>query len=406
MVLKNKYFIFIVLFPLLLLASINQASALASNFNSNEKVTSNQKLNTLAGNVTIIVYNAELYYTPDQISAINNTINNVLKADYPSLTFNLTVIPNINSNTSITTIFSDIVQTNHANYVLFIGAIVQGTEGSFFTSLSNWSQGTNYTNIKQLAMINYMRDQAFISQPANKVNSITFASYNLLQAGFMSGVKASFLTKTNKIGLILDHSMQVSFNDKLTASSLNRNDFVTGFIAGIKYSAEFLLKKSNIEIKTESYDFASTSKPDIIMESNVAKLHDFGADTVFNMESGLNNVFLQKAASYSMSTGLLGANDSKADFSFVQNNQVILENILSDWNSSSINYNLKYTLQNSTVMSLSSMKDSRLIDVQKLLLNNTITVPSVMNIEGVPGFELISSLTIFAVIFLRRKLKN
>ena len=414
MLFKNKLLILAVLLSLVAFSPSNQG--MSHNDSNYFSIQSNQKSNSVSGNISIIVYNLESYYTDNQISLIQNYVNNRLKPEFPEAKFNVTILNTVNdSNFVFANFLNQTFEETHPSYAFILGGI-DNTQNSYLTNLKNWIAGKNYTYIKNLALVDSQKSNDELTKnlipPSNEkiINNITIASYNLTQAGFMSGIKASLLTHTHKIGLIVDHSLQVSFNYGLSSPkdsngfdiySFNRADFVSGFIAGVEYSSEFFLNRTNINLKTESIGLQNYN-PDQ-MANNVKSLSDFGADVIFNMESGLDNYFIQDANAFSIQTGVLGTNDTNATFSFVENTGPIIGNMLNQWNSS-INMNdITYTLSNSSVISLSSMKDNRLLIAQSKILDGTIKVPSQIPVEEAPGFELLLSIMAVSLIIFKRK---
>lgn len=419
MLLKHKSVFFTLLIPLILFSS--SYNAVATNNLGNFKVDSNQVFTSLSGNVTIMVLNFEAYYTSAQISKLNETAYSTLPSLYPGVNFNFTVVTDVNlPNSSFSQLLDEIITLNQPNYIIIIGAMTDHLNDQFTNVLDFWTAGDNYTNVKNIALVNYMTKSSDYNSymkidNSSLVKGLTLADFNLLQAGFMSGVKASLLTKSDKIGLILDHSLKVTFDYPLKSPldekgfsiySLNRDNFVTGFIAGVGYGAEHLRNRANIEIKTEGCDLANLDCTSAKMTDNVMKLKDFGADTIFNMEPVYNEVFIQEAKSFTIQTGVLGYNDSNADYSFVLNNNVLVKDVLNQWNSSASINDLTYTLSNSTAMSLSKINDKRLDTIQTEILNGTIIIPVGFQNEGVPGFELFSILTFSTIVIFRKKLRH
>ena len=417
MIISKKIVILISLTFLLSISSNYQA--ITSNPHIDLKTQSNQNVNQISGNVSIIIYNSEGYYTDNQLLEINNTVSN-LALQFSSCKFNITVIDN---SLSLSDQINGIIKANNPQYLLIMGG-VSVNQSNYTNILKNWTHGDNYTSIKEIGVIDYMMSadnfpvKAYIngSSPDYLLNnSVTFANVDFLQAGFMAGVKASLFTKTNKIGLIIDHSLQSSFYTPLGPSvdssnnalySFNRADFVNGFIAGVYYSSEHLLNSTNIEVKTITNDYTQQITADQFMQNDVNSLHDFGADVIFNMESYEDNVFIQDAKAFSIHTGVLGDNNSEADFSLAENSGQIISDFLNMWNSSNINYDLTYNLKNSTVLSLYPTNNAKLNLVQTLVLNGTIQINTSIPIQGVPGFEYYFTFIPLLLVIIRKKLKN
>ena len=423
---KNKFFISGVLFFMILFSSSNQV--LTSNAENYFSIQSNQKSNALTGNVTVVIYNLENYYTSNQINLIQNYVYNVIQPTFSTVNFNVSIL---NFPQQVDFVYANaldsIVSNNNPNYLIILGGTSNGQ--SIYSMVKNWITGTNNINIKQLALVDNMITKSDLFNNPNPqlgihfnsddkiVNDLSVVNVDLSQAGFMSGVQSSLLTKTDKIGLIIDHSLKVDFNNILISPSdaqgspyysFNRADFVTGFIAGVEYGAEFLLDGAHIDLKSVSYD-DSTSFSANVMNSDVATLSDFGADVIFNMESGLNSAFLNAASSHSIQTGTFGYNNTNASFSFIENSQNIVYDLVNHWNTTSTGVDWTYNLANSSIMSLSSMKDSSLSTIQTEILNGTIKIPNYISqgkIQGIPGFELPIGLVTLALVISKRKIKK
>lgn len=421
MLVIKKIVILISITCLLFISSGSQAIIANSNIESGIKSTT--ATNQISGNVTIIIYNSEGYYTTHQINEIKNYVNNSLKSNFSSLNFNITTIDD-------TSLFASdlktIISNNDPQYLLIMGAVSNAYSGGYLTDLSHWTQGTNYTSVKEIGLIDSMRsnsentikiliNESYTNEILNK--SITFANTNLLQIGFMAGVKAALLTQSDKIGLIIDHSLISNFYDHLASPSIpgtnnpyysfNRADFVNGFIEGVYYSAEHLRNGANIEIKTESHDFINTNvDPNVVMTNYVKDLSDFGADVIFNMEPSLNDIFIQQSNTHNIKTGILGDNNTQASFSMVENSGQIIDSILTNWNSTNVKYSLSYDLSNSNVFSLYPKPNNQLITIQEQLINGTIVVPATIPIQGVPGFSFYLAFIPLVIITIRKKLKK
>ncbi len=422
MLFRNKLLILTVLIPLIMISSSNQGLTV-NNF-THSSIKSKQALDPLSGNVTIIIYNIQAFYTSANLNQITSYVNNILSLEYPNCNFNITIIANQPDGFVFKTVYDQIVNQTHPEYLIIMGGIQNGQ--SIFSNIKDWMLGTKYTNIKQIALIdNMISKNNIFNNPNNQigirfttdnviVHNLSLANIDFSQAGFMSGVQSSLLTKTHKIGLILDHTLQVDFTNKINSPydqngypiySFDRDNFVMGFIAGVEYGSEYLLKSTKIDIQTEVSGFNNSD----LMNKNVQTLADFGADVIFNMESGLDNNFIQDAASHSIKTGVLGSYDSSASFSFIENNSVIISNLLQTWNKSSTGVNWTYNLGNSSVMGLSVKTDSRLSDIKTEILNGTIQIPNYISegkVQGIPGFELVFVFVTLVVLVSKKKIKK
>ncbi len=423
---RNKLLILLVILIIGMYASSNQVlSYNRSNYSSNQSITKN---NTVSENVTIIIYNFETFYSDYQIQQINNYVNTVIKQEYPNT--NLTVVNNTaDPSFNFSHILESILTLNQPNYAIMIGG-VGNYQSSYLQQIEEWMAGSKYTYIKEFGLINYMQSineffngnfglNKYISNKDNIIHNVTLANIDFSQAGFISGVQASFLTKSDKIGIILDHSMNVNFDNSLNSPedssgtpyySFDRANFVTGFIAGVQYASEVYLKGLKINIKSTGIsinDFTSNA-----MDNNVQSLANFGADVIFNMETNLDSSFIQKAKTLNIQTGVFGPSNYSPNFSFNENTQFIIQDFLNQWNTTSKTVNWTYNLANSTVLSLSSMKDSRLATVKTLILNGTILIHNYdyylteSKIQDIPGFEMIVVPLSIIAITLKKKLRK
>ena len=431
MLLKNKLLILSIIFSIIAFLPSNQV--LGFDHLNSQSIKSNQKTNALSGNISIIIYNYEAYYTDYQLNQIRLYVGN-LGLQYSGLHFNIVIINSTSDlNYSFKNELGSILTSETPNYVIIMGG-VSNLQSSYLGQLKDWMIGANFTTIKDFGLINYMKtSQDFFTNPTlqyglnsyfnsdNKIhNNISLANIDYSQAGFMSGIQAAMLTKTDKIGIILDHSMQVTFDNKLNSPqdssgypiySFDRVNFVTGFIAGVQYASEVYLDGSNILLKSVGFDLTDNFSA-ATMGSKVVDLHNFGADVIFNMESSLDSEFIQKSDSIQIKSGVLGTNDSSASFSFEVNTQNIIGNFLNEWNSSVSGFDWTYNLANSSVLSLSSMKDSRLTTVKTLVLNGTIKILDYnyyltqSKLQEVPGFEVFFVALLLLLITSKKKIKK
>jgi basic membrane lipoprotein Med (substrate-binding protein (PBP1-ABC) superfamily) len=373
----------------------------------NFSIKSNQDIASVSGNFSIIIFNLESYYSSEQILKIENYVFNILKPKYSAAQFNISIIEDTEGQSFIfADFFANLMTELTPSFVLIIGPIYDD-QNSFSQTLES------YENTK-FGFIDYMRSK--YETVSSSTQNISFASFDFSQSGFMLGLQSSILTKTNKIGIILDHSLNVDFYNKVSSPKsegnvqiydFNRAELIYGFIAGVEYSAENILNRTKIDLKTVAYDFKNpTATATDIMKNNVKTLSDFGADVIFNMESGLDKDFIQEANSLAILTGVIGTNRSDATFSMVLNNEFIINDIINLWNSSNDDFKLKYTLENSSVMSLSDMNDARLLSVQNLILNGTIKIPLEYPSERIFGFDFVVTFLPIACLIFLKKIKN
>lgn len=420
----KKLLVLTIVIPLIILSSANQG--LTFHNNNLLSIESKQTANSISGNVTVIIYNVEALYTESQTSQIKNYVEQVLTQMYPACHFNVTILGNPQpGNFVFGNVFDQIMNSTHPEYVILMGAV--GNSQSIYGQLTNWLVGKNYTNVKQFALVDNMmtKKDLFDNFDPNigihfkttekPIHNLSLANIDFSQAGFMSGVQSALLTKNDKIGLIVDHTMQIDFTNKISTPfsptgfpfySFDRSNFIMGFIAGVEYSSEFLLKGPTIDIKTVGYDFNNLNAVDV-MNKNVKNLADSGVDVIFNMESGLDSTFIQDANLLSIKTGVLGSNNSNATFSEVENSSLIVSNILQSWNQTSSSVDWTYNVANSSVMHLSVKPDSRLSLIKTELLNGSIVIPNYINeskIQGVPGFEFIFVFITLAILVSKKKL--
>lgn len=421
---RKKLLVLTVVIPLLILSSTNQG--LTYHDNTILSIKSKQAVNPISGNVTIIIYNFEALYTDTQTSQIKNYIEQVLSQMYSTCNFNVTILGSDLPNTFVfANAFNQIMNTTHPEYVIVMGGVSTGQ--SIFREITNWMTGTNYTYVKQFALVDNMMSKqdifnnldpnigVHLSTDQKVIHNLSIANIDFSQAGFMAGVQSALLTKKDKIGLIVDHTMQIDFTNKISSPfdqsgnplfSLDRSNFIMGFIAGIEYSAEFLLKGATIDIKTVGYDFNNPNPVDV-MNKNVQTLANSGTDVIFNMESGQDSTFIHDANSLSIKTGILGTDNPNATFSEIENSSLIVSNVLQAWNQTTSSVDWTYNVANSSVMHLSVKPDPRLSLIKTELLNGSIIIPNYQaesKIQGVPGFEFVFAFLTLAILVSKKKL--
>jgi len=421
---RKKLLVLTVVIPLLILSSTNHG--LTYHNNNVLSIRSKQTVNSISGNVTIIIYNFEALYTDTQTSQIKNYVEQVLTQMYPACNFNVTILGSTLPNTFIFgNAFDQIMNSTHPEYVILMGGVSTGQ--SIFKEITNWMTGTNYTYVKQFALVDNMMTKQDIfdnndpnigihfSTDQKVIHNLSLANIDFSQAGFMAGVQSALVTKNDKIGLIVDHTMHIDFTNKISSPfdqygnplfSFDRSNFIMGFIAGAEYSAEFLLKGATIDIKTVGYDFNNPNPVDV-MNKNVQTLTDSGTDVIFNMESGQDSTFIQDANSLSIKTGVLGTNNQNATFSVIENSSLIVSNILQSWNQTSSSVDWTYNVANSSVMHLSVKPDPRLSLIKTELLNGSIVIPNYITenkIQGVSGFEFFFVFLTPAILVSKKKL--
>ena len=398
---KKNFFLISLL--LIFIFSVN-----TSNFNSiastKLKLQENSELN---GKIAVIIVNQDNLYSENQISEIENEINVNLVNDYPELSFNVSVVND--KNTILFEYVAEVLESESPSYVVIIGAIGFSQRGFYSDVLLNWTQNKGFEYVKNFALIDYLFDideNEFkeIDKEDTIVNkNVTFQSFDYSQAGFMSGIKSASLTTTNKIGILLDHSFVIDFNNKIASNQGYKNSiFVKGFISGVEYASEHLLNSTEIQVKSEIFNNEIESQNAVDIALN--KFSDFGADIIFNMESGYDELVIQSAKTKNMKIGNLGNNNSDTAFSLVKNIDISLSDLLLNWNVSNLmDYSKKFTLVDSEIMGL-SIYDSTTIKIQNELLDGKIELPEFIIEEVIPGFELFA--IIFSLITLKKIYKK
>lgn len=406
MILKRKLLTYSVLIIFIIgMASTNTLSINKTEIN--KKITLNSNQNSVSGEFKIIIVNQNALYSSNHIDYIVDYININLESQFPLINFNISIIDNVSITLSSRVI--ELLNYSNIKYAAIIGPI-GNNNGNLFNNLFNWSEGLFLDHIENLALI----DTKNYGLNTNQLSNINFISFDMLQAGFMSGIKSAILTESNKVGILLDYSTVVSFENRFYSDIYLDNEiFVTGFLSGIKYASEHLLDRREILLKTEIFDLTKDS--DSELTNKLTSFKEFGADFVFNLQSYFDDKFILKAKELDLKTGVLGDNNTDASFSFVKNTALPLKDLIDHWNSTSgenSSLNFQYNLANNSYMSLSNydfQDDYSLLLVQHLVLNGSITLSPFIdfgNQDIIPGFESSFLFVLLPIYYFRRKKIN
>ncbi|MHA2362905.1 MAG: hypothetical protein ACXAC7_03040 [Candidatus Hodarchaeales archaeon] len=385
--------------------NINSESNLIQKLNEQSQITG------LVGNVSLIIIDNNFVYSQEQINPLLSIINSTLNQTYPDLSFSV-FLPK-NKTTAIEMMNSSFASEDY-QYIVNIGNFDLGYRTSTIRqSIPNklteyWTN--NYTHVKKVGFID--------SKSLYSRQNITQVDFDDSQAGFISGIKAADVSINGQIGVILDYPI---FNEGSYDLTYNfesyDNNFLSAFLSGVQYASEHLLNRTKeLTVKTIAIDrikLEVDSNNEI--ERILTELKDiFGADTIFNLVSGIDSQVLDKANQFSLKTGTRGANNSDATFNIIEMLDVALIELIDNWNSSEQITGYTYTLSDENVLFLSDYSfnghNNLLYPIQENVTNGIIKIPTDLfyHPQATNGFEFVFIFIIFSIVtaFHLRKRKK
>ena len=349
----------ILLIAVFFITNFTVHSSITYNHQVIEKPIANTDQNSISGKIKVIILNQDGLYSDSKVNSIVDYIENNLTTEF-NLNFNSSVISNSSTDFKLDKEVITLLNATDIQNAILIGSLALYEDPLFQHVLYNWSDGRNFQNIQNFGLIDYKRtDTIHLNR---ELRNFTFVTFDTLESGFMAGVKAGSLTNSSHVGLILDQSSSIGFETGFYSKQrFDTVNFVRGFTSGIQYASEHF--KNNNEILLKMQVFNNDNSPMTEMSNILNDFNSFGVDVVFNLQSNSDDLFLDKANSLNMITGVYGGN-SEANFSFIENTNLAIKNLVSNWESQTTNEThgkvFEYNLRNNSIMYLSdySNKDS------------------------------------------------
>lgn len=355
----------------------------------------------LTGNVSLIIINTDYTYAQEQNDSILRAMkmNSSLLTNYPNLNFTVFYPENMTEAKDLT---NNSFSSGIYQYIIHVGSSDVRTLISDELALA-WD--VNFTQVKRVGFID--------SKSLSFRDNVTHIDFDKAQGGFITGLKSAGVSENSKIGVLLDYPILAGSSGFFTNEFFRFSEtFLSAFIAGTQYASEHLLNRKQIDIKTLAVDRnnledESSTSSELDQLLNQFK-NEFGADTVVNLLRGLDTQIIEKGNNLGLKIVTLGANQSNAEFSLVQNLDIALYRMIDYWNNTATAINnptfLNIDLLDEEAMFLSDYNfrgdNEILFALQVNITNGKIIIPTLIlrSPQATNGFALTLTFIVLSLV--------